>query len=62
LDNIKVDNDIFPLQIVNAIGPNAQAASQNLKEIARTALDRVQETANEFRSSLHAVTQNQPAH
>jgi hypothetical protein len=45
---------------VNAIIPNAQAASQNLKDIARTALDRVQETANEFRSSLQAATQNSP--
>ncbi|KDR19982.1 uncharacterized protein LOC110829453 [Zootermopsis nevadensis] len=48
-------------KIVNAIGPNAQSASENLKQITRTALDRVQETANEFKSSLHAVTQNQPA-
>jgi hypothetical protein len=46
---------------VNAIVPNAQAASDNLQQIARTALDRVQETANEFRSSLQATTQNTTA-
>nr|AFZ78835.1 apolipophorin-III isoform 2 [Coptotermes formosanus] len=48
-------------KIVNAIVPNAQAASDNLQQIARTALDRVQETANEFRSSLQATTQNTTA-
>ena len=50
------------LQIVTAIAPNSQAASDNLQQIARTALDRVQETANEFRTSLQATTQNNPAH
>jgi hypothetical protein len=49
------------LQIANAISPNAQAASENLQQIARTALDRVQETANEFRTSLQATTQQKPA-
>jgi len=50
------------LQIVNAIVPNVQAASDNLQQIARTALDRVQETANEFRTGLQEITQDKPAH
>jgi hypothetical protein len=50
------------LQLVNAITPDTEAAGQNVQQIARTALDRVQETANEFRNSLHSTTQNEHTH
>lgn len=56
-----VDGYTSLLQLVNAIVPDTQAAGGNLQEIARTALDRVQETANEFRNSVQTATQNQPA-
>jgi hypothetical protein len=50
------------LQIVNdVIVPNAQTASDNLQQIARTALDIVEGTANEFWTSLQATTQNNDA-
>nr|AFZ78834.1 putative apolipophorin-III isoform 1 [Coptotermes formosanus] len=48
-------------KLVNAIAPDSQAAGQNLQDITRTALDRAQETANAFRSSLQTATQSQPA-
>jgi hypothetical protein len=57
---MEISDDACLLQIVNAIGPNAQAVSQNLRQITGTALDRVRETADEFRTSLHDTTQNQP--
>ncbi|XP_069680193.1 uncharacterized protein [Periplaneta americana] len=43
-------------KLVQAISPHAESASTNLQEVARTALDRVQETANEFRTSLQQTT------
>ncbi|PNF18884.1 hypothetical protein B7P43_G01376 [Cryptotermes secundus] len=49
-------------KLVDAVGPNARAISQNVQEITRTALDRVRETADEFRTSLQETTQNQPEH
>jgi hypothetical protein len=48
--------------MVNAIVTNLQAASDNVQQIARTALDRVQETAKEFRTSLQETTQDNTAH
>lgn len=57
-----MDNCAFMLQLVNAITPDIQAAGQNLPQIARTALDSVQETAEAFRNSLHSTTQNQHTH
>jgi hypothetical protein len=59
----KVDNRTLILQLVTAIvSPDAQVAGENLQQIARTAMDRLQETANEFRNSLHSTTQNQHSH
>jgi hypothetical protein len=57
-----MDHDLFLLQLVNAIGPNVRAAGSNLRQITRTALDRVRETADEFRTSLHETTENQQEH
>jgi hypothetical protein len=60
--NVAVDIYVLLLQLVNAIAPDAQAAGQNLQNITRTAIERVQQTANEFRTSLQEATQSQPAH
>jgi hypothetical protein len=60
--NVAVDIYVLLLQLVNAIVPDTQAAGQNLQQFARTAIDRVQETANEFKTSLQAATHSQPAH
>jgi hypothetical protein len=49
------------LQIVNVTVSNAQAAGNNLQQIAQNALDTAQETAIEFQTSLQATTQNKPA-
>jgi len=47
---------------MNAISPDLEAAGQNLQQLTRSALDRVQDTANEFTRNLHATTQTQPTH
>lgn len=60
--NVAADIYVLLLQLVNAIAPDSQAAGQNLQQIARTAIERAQETANEFKTSLQTATQSQPAH